>query len=227
MSKNKKNLDTANSQGRLIIIEGIDGAGKTTVLQGVEGTLGLVARLQSEGIEILQVREPGGTRIGEQIRNMLKNHELQEMSLRCEALLFAAARAQITEEVIQPALKKGLWVVCDRFVLSSLAYQGYARGLDVEEIKTLSLFALNGLWPDLTIFLDLPKEVSAARRKGDSLRQEKDRIESASHDFMDLVNAGYYQALAHDNSVEIVDAEGSPKEVIKRCLETIHRRHWR
>lgn len=211
--------------GKLIVVEGLDGAGKGLVVHGGTDTPGLVSLLEQEGKDLLVLREPGGTRIGERIRGLLKDPNATEMDARAEALLFAAARAQITSEVIRPALEQGRWVLCDRFVLSSLAYQGWARDLGIEKVKELSLFALGGLWPDLTLLLVVSEEEAARRRGGDKTRAD-DRFDSAGEKFFALVAEGYRQAVSWDPSCVIISADGTPKEVINLCLKEISSHGW-
>ena len=214
-------------KGKLIVIEGLDGAGKGAVIGGLGETPGLVARLQTAGKEVLVLREPGGTRIGEHIRALLKDPTFSEMDARTEALLFAASRAQLAHEVIRPALAAGKWVLCDRYVLSSLAYQGWARELGIEEVRNLSMFALGDLWPNLTLLLTVSEDEAARRRAGDTTRGD-DRFDSAGEDFFALVAEGYRQAMAGswDESCVTVEADGPPAEVIALCLKEITDRGW-
>lgn len=135
------------SKGIFVTLEGGDGAGKTTHL------MRLADKLREMGKEVLIVREPGGTKIGEQIRDILLDNKNEEMTARTELLLYEAARAQIVEEKIRPALKQGKVVLCDRFFDSTVAYQGYGRGLNVDEINNANMFATDGLKPDRTVII--------------------------------------------------------------------------
>ena len=136
-------------KGRLVTFEGCEGSGKSTQLRL------LSEKLSKQGISHIVTREPGGSDIAEQIRNIILNGKNTAMCDECEALLYAAARAQHLREIVQPALDKGMLVLCDRYVDSSLAYQGYARGLDLKFIEDINGFAMRDFRPDLTLFLDI------------------------------------------------------------------------
>jgi len=157
-------------KGIFITIEGLDGAGKSTQIKFIKEFM------ENRGFQVLISREPGGTYIGEKIRDILLDREHHEMKDMTEALLYAASRAQHVEELIKPALEKGYVVLCDRFVDSSIAYQGGARKLGIEKVREINKFATGGLEPDLTIFFDIPPEISLERiplEKVDRLEQEK------------------------------------------------------
>ena len=158
--------------GRLITVEGLDGAGKTTLVAGV------TRELAARGRELLVLREPGGVELSERIRVLVKDPELS-VDPRAEALLYAAARAQLVAEQLVPLLESGQWVLLDRFVDSSLAYQGAGRGLGIEEIRTLNAFATGGLTPDRTLLLRIDPAVGRARIAG----READRLELAGEAF--------------------------------------------
>jgi dTMP kinase len=192
------------TRGRLITLEGIDGTGKSTQIAS------LAAKLREAGSEVLELREPGGTAIGESIRKILLDSRNTGMCQESELLLFTAARAQLVREVILPALLAGTWVICDRFLDSSLAYQGYGRGLDLATIDSINSFAVDGCRPDLTILLDLPVAAAVARL---STRQGKaDRLDVESISFMQRVREGYLAAAAREpKRFMIVDA-GQPEE---------------
>lgn len=170
------------NMGLFITFEGGDGAGKSTQIKKLK------KYLEEIGHKVLIIREPGGTEIGEKIRNILLDPQHTEMTTQAELLLFEASRAQIVEEKIRPALEKGTIVLADRFFDSSVAYQGYARDLSVESIKTLNLFATNGLIPNKTIVI-VPKDINKALKKA----QEKgaDRLESAGEAFHEKVKEGF------------------------------------
>lgn len=195
--------------GRFITFEGIDGCGKTTHARA------FVDRLARRGIRALLLREPGGTDIGERIRGILLDKTHMNMAMEAELLLFTAARAQIVREVVRPALAEGAVVVLDRFTDSSEAYQGYGRGLDLEEIRQVNRFATGGLVPDLTVLLDLDEE-EAARRMG--IRPEAaDRLDDEGASFMKRVREGYRKlALRSPERFRIVSASGSVDEVEER-----------
>ncbi|HBP37355.1 MAG TPA: dTMP kinase [Clostridiales bacterium] len=188
------------TRGRLVTFEGIDGSGKTTQIAR------LAVAIRKAGKQVLVLREPGGTVIGEAIRQILLDRKHEGMSQETELLLFSAARAQLVREVILPALNAGTWVISDRFYDSSLAYQGYGRGLDLELIDALNEFAVDSCKPDITILLDLTAASAIRRRSG---RLEKsDRLESESLAFMQRISQGYL-ALADREPQRIIrmDAE--------------------
>lgn len=184
-------------KGRLVALEGGEGSGKSTQ-----------ARLLAERLDAVLTREPGGTRLGEEIRRLVLEGT-EEMDARTEALLMAAARAQHVTEVIRPALEAGRHVVTDRFTPSSLAYQGFGRGLDATEIGNLSRWATGGLSADLVVLLDVPDEIRRARTGN-----PRDRLEAAGEEFHDRVIAGFRQmASRSEGSWEVVDGSGSVEEV--------------
>ena len=160
-------------RGRFLTLEGPEGAGKSTHLSL------LAERLRAQGLTVLTTREPGGTQLGEAIRNLLQFDAAGESPVpRAELLLFLSSRAQLTERVIRPALARGEWVLSDRFCDSTFAYQGYGRGMDVAELQMLNAFATDGLMPDLTLLLDITQEESlrrVAQREGPADRFEQER----------------------------------------------------
>ena len=196
--------------GRYIAIEGIDGAGKTTVAEAV------VESLRNDGHRVELVREPGGTRIGEAIRQIVL-HSDDDLSPWSEALLFAAARAQLAQEVVAPLLAEGVWVVTDRSVFSSLAYQGAGRGLGVETVREVNAPGLGDAWPDLVILLALDA-AEGLSRQGDP-----DRIGGAGVELQQRV-ADAYSGLSTEPSFATVDARGSFEAVVQDCLEVIRER---
>ncbi|MCY4085612.1 MAG: dTMP kinase [Actinomycetia bacterium] len=178
-----------------VTFEGIDGSGKST-----QARL-LVEHLRATGSEVVSTREPGGTPLGEGIRQLLLAGD--RVGNWAEAALFAAARAQLVEDIVRPALARGEWVVCDRFIDSSLAYQGLARGLGLEAVLRLSPPSLDGLWPARTLLLELPSRVAAARLAETS----PDRIERVGGGFIESVAAGYAQlAERHPERIVRLDA---------------------
>ena len=170
--------------GLFITFEGPEGSGKTTQIRLLADWLG------EQGSEVLTTREPGGTRIGEAIRNVLLSPAHTEMCAEAEILLFSAARAQIVRETLQPHLVQGGAVLCDRFADSTLAYQGYGRLLDLDTLRKITLFATGGLVPALTICLDLPV-VEGLRRKQGGDQAEWNRMERERLDFQERVRLGY------------------------------------
>ena len=167
-----------------ITIEGPEGSGKTTVAKRV------VETLQNEGYKVMYTREPGGVGIAEKIRDIILDVNNTNLDPRSEALLYAASRRQHLVEKVIPALEKGYIVICDRFVDSSLAYQGHARNLGIEEIYDINMFAINGMWPDITILLDIEPEVGLARIMKNR-QEEVNRLDLEGLSFHNLVHEGY------------------------------------
>ncbi|WP_342527451.1 dTMP kinase [Chryseomicrobium sp. FSL W7-1435] len=174
--------------GLFITIEGPDGAGKTTVTQRV------AERLLNEGFEVVMTREPGGIPIAEQIREVLHDTKNTAMDSRTEALLYAAARRQHLMEKVRPALEQGKVVICDRFVDSSLAYQGYARGLGVDEVWSINQFAIEGFLPVRTYFFDITPEEGLRRIEASAIR-EVNRLDEEGLAFHQKVYEGYQKLL--------------------------------
>ncbi|MBR1736144.1 MAG: dTMP kinase [Firmicutes bacterium] len=191
--------------GLLITLEGTDGAGKTTQIKLLE------KYLKNKGYEVLCTREPGGTDISEKIRKLIIDPENTEMSPLTEALLYSAARAQLVKQVIIPALKGGSIVICDRFVDSSIVYQGIARGLGAEMIAELNKYATGGLIPDITFFLRLESGVGINRKK----KQDKlDRIELEKESFHKRVLAGYIELCKKNpERIKTIDASKSIDDI--------------
>jgi len=186
--------------GFFITFEGIDFCGKTTQVHK------LGSYLRRKGYNVLLVREPGGDRIAERIRRILLSKKNSEITALTELLLYEAARSQLTQRVILPALKEGKVVVCDRYSDSSLAYQGYGRGLDKKMIKHLNHMATFGLLPDLTILLDVPVKMSFKRRKKE--KRDKDRLEKERFEFHQRIREGYL-TIARQNRKRIKVIDGT------------------
>jgi dTMP kinase len=199
------------SRGRYVALEGIEGAGKTTV------QVALAQALTDDGFEVVMVREPGGTATGEGIRRLLL--EEGEMGPWTEALLFAAQRSQLAEEVIRPALQRGAWVIADRSVYSSLAYQGGARGLGIGAVKAVNQAGLGNTWPDLVIVLDVEPVAGLQRQDGE------DRIGGQGVAFQQQV-AGFYAQLieAEPDRLAVVSTEGTIDDVNARVLSLVRDR---
>jgi dTMP kinase len=188
--------------GLFITLEGIDFCGKTTQAKR------LVSYLRRKGYEVLLVREPGGNRVAEKIRKVLLSRKNSDMTPLTELLLYEAARSQLTEKVILPALKRGKTVVCDRYADSSLAYQGFGRGLNKKMIENLNRIATFGLSPDLTIILDVPLAVSAKRRRLEG--KDKDRLEREKSDFHKRIREGFSTiARMNRKRVKLLDGTGN------------------
>ncbi|MFY3791354.1 dTMP kinase [Ureibacillus sp. MALMAid1270] len=190
-----------------ITFEGPEGAGKTTVLQNI------VERLQTENVDFLSTREPGGIEIAEKIREVILNPAHTAMNERTEALLYAAARSQHFFEKVQPALEKGQLVLCDRFIDSSLAYQGHARGIGIDEVLAINEFAIGKRMPDLTIYFDLEPSIGLARIQAHSSR-EVNRLDIESLVFHEKVSEGYRLVMErYPNRIKMVNANQSIEKV--------------
>lgn len=185
-------------RGIFITFEGPDGSGKTTQINLLKEFL------EENGHNVLIVREPGGTKIGEKIREVILDNDNKNMNSICEAMLYAASRAQLTHEVIMPALNEGTMVIADRFVDSSVVYQGNARGLGAKMITDINYYATDGLVPDITFLLKLSAE-EGIRRK---FKQKKlDRMENESMQFHNKVIEGYERLEGSDNRIITLNAE--------------------
>lgn len=196
--------------GKFITLEGVDGAGKSTHLGW------LVAHLRARGLTVLQTREPGGTALGEKLRELLLH---ESMHLETEALLMFAARREHLELVIKPALARGDWVVCDRFTDASFAYQGGGRGLAVEKLGQLETWVQGSLQPDLTLLFDLPVDIAAQRMAG--AERQLDRFEQEKVDFHERVRAAYLARAAEmPQRVRVIDSRKTLFDIQKE-LELI------
>ncbi len=198
-----------------ITLEGPEGSGKTTA---VEAT---VKKLQEMGYEIVRTREPGGTPIAEQIRNVILDKANTAMDERTEALLYAASRRQHLVEKVWPALKEGKIVICDRYLDSSLAYQGGARGLGIDEVLNVNLFATENTWPDLTLLFDIKPEIGLARINANSDR-EVNRLDLEKIDFHNKVRESFLAlAKRFPDRYVIIDASMDREKVAKATMEAI------
>jgi len=194
-------------RGRLIALEGIDGCGKSTQV-----------RLLADRLDAVATFEPGATGLGASLRALLLDRDRPPVAGRAEALLMAADRAQHVEQVIVPALDAGRWVVTDRFAASTLAYQGYGRGLAIDQLDTLVTWATGGLRPDLTVLLDLPVAVAAARRRGGI----PDRMEAEGDAFLQRVADGFLDlAASAPGAWLVVDATGTVEDVAGRIAVAV------
>ena len=201
-------------RGLFITFEGTDGAGKTTQIQR------LSADLRQAGHDICLTREPGGTPISEQIRDMLLNPDHSEMAATTELLLYAASRAQHVSEVIKPALKAGKIVISSRFADAMVVYQGYGRGLDLDTINHLNRIATDGVTPNVTFVLDLPVEIGLQRVQ--KSRGGLDRLEREKIEFHQRLRDGYRALAQRENQrLKIIDAQASPEQVYAQIKEAI------
>ena len=210
--------------GRFIVFDGPDGSGKSTQLER------FAEYCRSNGVPLLEVREPGGTPIGEQIRAVLLNPDA-EMSLRCEMMLYMASRAQLMQEKITPALERGEMVLADRFISSTLAYQGSGGGLSRDEILQVGRVAIGERWPDLTVIFDVDEQTAARRlhgaAKGASSRATlfADRVERRDSAFHRRVRQGFLdQAKLDPQRYLVVDASGEPQGVFTALLRALEAR---
>jgi dTMP kinase len=204
-------------RGRFIVFDGPDGSGKSTQFGR------LIELAQQGGLTVCPVREPGGTQIGEQIRKVLLDPAHTEMDMRCELLLYMASRAQLIAQQIGPALADGKLVLADRFISSTLAYQGAAGGLAVDDILTVGKIALGKVWPDLVVVFDVDEQ-TAAKRMNPLLRQREfdddyDRIENRAASYHRKVRHGYLdQAKADPDHYLLIDARGDADSVFGQLI---------
>jgi dTMP kinase len=199
--------------GRLITIEGLDGAGKTTLAASLRQAI------RSRGIDLCLLREPGGVGAAERVRELVKDPELR-IGARAEALLYAAARAQLVEEALAPALASGSWILLDRFVDSSLAYQGAGRDLGIDRVRAINDFATGGLLPDRTLILTVDPALARARSRARA--QPLDRLEREQDQFFARIAAAYAElAAAEPNRIRTIDAEQAPDLVLEAALDAL------
>lgn len=185
------------------VFDGVDGAGKTTQLEM------FVRWLQDQGHDVVTCKDPGSTILGERLRSVLLGDHEMPISMRAEMMLFTTARTQLIQEIVKPALESGKTVVLDRYVLSTVVYQGHAGDLDPEEIWTVNRIATQHLFPDVTFILDLPVDV-AAKRLGDTL----DRMESRGSEYFEKVRQGFIEESERSpENVELIDATKTPDEI--------------
>jgi dTMP kinase len=195
--------------GRFIVVEGLEGAGKTTAIETIKNYF------ESQSQSVIVTREPGGTRIGEGLRALIKSSVDGEfLDARCELLMMYAARVQLLQQVIRPALNRGDWVIADRFELSTYAYQGGGRGISKHTLDCLSTICLDQFKPDLILFLDISPEQGLERAKG---RGKLDRIEQESKVFFTNVYDGYHENIKNMNNVRIIDAS-LPLDAVQKSI---------
>ena len=205
-------------RGKFITFEGGEGCGKSTQVKRLK------AALEERGLEVVLTREPGGTWLSEEIRRLLKDQETDAPCDRAELLLFLAARAQLVSNVIRPALETGKWVISDRFSDSTIAYQGYGRGLPIDFIKSANAFACEELSPDRTFFLDVSEETSHARMHSREVATETaaDRIEKAGDEFHRRLHRGFEEICAAEKErIVRIDANGTIDEVWKEIWKSL------
>lgn len=201
--------------GRFITIEGVEGAGKSTCMALA------ATEIEKRGIHLLQTREPGGTDLGEDLRELLLGHRHQGMASDTELLLMFAARAEHIHRRIRPALSAGQWILCDRFTDATYAYQGAGRGLSIERIAQLENWVQGSLRPDLTIVMDLPVAVGMERA---GKRSAPDRFESEALEFFERVRRGYLEIARQEPArVKVIDASRTLDEVAADVMSTIGR----
>jgi dTMP kinase len=222
---------TAESMGResradvgpgwFVVLDGPDGGGKTTQAKG------LAEWLRGKGREVVTCRDPGGTALGDRLRSILQDRDSVPLSMRAEMLLFMASRAQLVEDVIRPALRRGAIVLSDRFLLANIVYQGHAGGLGMEEVGRVGREATGGLFPDLTILLDLPLDLARAR-----VGAARDRIEDRPESYHAAVRAGFAHAAElakrgacsyYPAPLVVVDASAGPDAVAERIRSEVER----
>jgi len=202
-------------KGLFITFEGADGCGKTTQMKL------LAEHLEKQGYEVVLTREPGGKGLGEKVREILLNYD-GKVSDRCESFLFLADRAQNIDIIVNPAVETGKIVLCDRHTDSTVAYQGYGRGLDLERINKLNDIATNGRKPDLTFVFDIDTETSMKR-----VGKEKDRMESAGLEFHNRVREGYLKiAQQEPERIKVIDATKSIEEIRKEVLSQVAKKFF-
>ncbi len=204
-----------SKRGPFVVLEGVEGAGKSTQARM------LGEWLESCGIPFTLTREPGGTEVGEAIRNVVQDRPELSVPPETELLLYLAARTAFVKDLALPVLERGELLIADRFSLSTYAYQGYGRGLDLDEVRRMDRFASGGLAPDLYLVLDLPVEEGRARQQ--AAGKKEDRLESSGEGFLEAVGRGYRELAASDETVRLVDALGTPVEVHERVREVLRR----
>ncbi len=206
-----------------IAFEGLDGSGKSTLIRG------LIEKLRSAKVQFVLTREPGGTKMAEEIRNILLKIDDEVPFSRTEALLYQASRAQHVANVILPALEKKMWILCDRFSASSIAFQSFARGLDRKDIEWLNQFSTQNTFPDLNVLLDLTVEESHKRMAGRNLTlgTEHDRFEKEESEFHQKVRDGFlFQAKAEPKKWLVLDAAQPSDKLSQQLFQALKDRNY-
>ncbi len=202
-----------------ITIEGIEGAGKSLLIQKLE------KKFKEENKEVLITREPGGSSLGLKLRPLLLSEKGEKICNRAELFLFLADRVEHVEKVIKPALAEGKIVICDRYTHSTLAYQGYARDLDIDILKGFNNFASSGLSPNISFLLDLPIEIGLqrARKRNDDTQNDEGKFEALDTSFHEKVRNGFLDMAQKENNFIVIDGTKSPEEVFESVWERVER----
>ena len=206
-----------------IVFEGLDASGKSTLIQKVE------KYLSENGQSSLLLRDPGSTDLGESLRNIILDTKITPPVPRAETLMYQAARVQMVEKRILPELAKGNWVLCDRFHSSTVAFQSFARGLELQAVEQLNHFVAHDCVPDLYIFLDIPVEESQKRKQSRSEESgvEQDRMEKEAIDFQQKVREGYmYLSQKTPENWLVLDGTQTPEELLNKTVDEIRKRQW-
>ena len=206
-----------------IVFEGLDGSGKTTQIHKLADYL-----REKKSSDVIFTREPGGTPLAEEMRELLLRHDEEVPSPRCELLIYGAARAQHVSQVIKPALDQGDWVLCDRFTASSVAFQSGGRGIDRADIDLVNQFATSGLKPDLTVFIDIDLEECESRKAQRSLELgvEQDRFETEKRDFHQRVRDSYIAQSEKNDSWAVINGHQSIEDIFSEIIQIFEERNW-